>query len=227
MLEVILDNVSCLGYGLVVANKPIIPSAKEKINIIEIQGRDSGLTEKQGYENKIITINFGIEDKQNLSAKIRSFAPYIIKAKTLKFSDDLEVYYKIKSIRLGDIERQIGSIGRFTVIFTVEPFVYLENELISIEKNTILFNQGTYQSLPYFKICGSGDINVIVNNKTITLNGVKDYIEIDSELMQCRKGNENTSNSMIGDFPVFHIGENTISFTGATKIEINPRWRYL
>lgn len=31
---------------------------------------------------------------------------------------------------------------------------------------------------------------------------------------------------MAGDYPVFYIGENMISWTGAvSKIEITPRWR--
>jgi phage-related protein len=43
--------------------------------------------------------------------------------------------------------------------------------------------------------------------------------------MEAYKGNENRNSVLIiSDFPVLVPGDNEISFTGFTKVEITPRW---
>lgn len=231
MIEVILDNVSLYGeFGLILGELPIIPVIKERINPILIEGRNGTLTEKLGFEDRNITCNFAIENtrEESIQAKIRRVTPFLINSKILKFSDDLGVYWKVKSIVIGDIARQLRYFGVFTLTFIVEPFSYLEDEIITIDKAMIIYNIGSYYSEPCLKIFGINDVNIIVNNKTIILKNIENYIEIDSELMQCRKDNVNTNNKMVGDFPILQLGKNNISWTGnINKIEIKPRWRLL
>ena len=57
------------------------------------------------------------------------------------------------------------------------------------------------------------------------LKGVEDYIEIDTELYNCFKGDVNQNNKMYSDFPVLEEGVNNISWEGnVTRLEITPRW---
>ena len=50
-----------------------------------------------------------------------------------------------------------------------------------------------------------------------------------TEMMEVYKDDENKNNSFTADdFPVFEVGENTISWTGnVERIEIQPNWRWL
>ncbi|NYC04378.1 hypothetical protein [Clostridium beijerinckii] len=49
---------------------------------------------------------------------------------------------------------------------------------------------------------------------------------IDSEIKECYKDNINFGKNMTGDWPVFSIGQNTISWSGSvSKIEVTPYWR--
>jgi phage-related protein len=82
------------------------------------------------------------------------------------------------------------------------------------------------------KIYGQGDLGITVNDKAFLLKAVTDYVTVDSEIMNCYKEDlgvlTSKNNSMIGEFPIFVPGENSISWTGnITKIEITPRWRWL
>ena len=42
------------------------------------------------------------------------------------------------------------------------------------------------------------------------------------------KDNVSKNDKKVGEYPAFFVGENTISWTGnVTKVEIEPRWRFL
>ena len=83
----------------------------------------------------------------------------------------------------------------------------------------------------YIKIYGSGLIRLMVQpegqgTSSWGFAGVDEYIEIDSELMNCYKGIVLKNDTVMGDgFPMLKPGTNTISCVGAvTRIEVIPRW---
>lgn len=232
MFGIIYNNLNSIELGLYVEKKPSIPAPAKRVETIEIEGRHGSLHLDKGYGDITITIPFGFEEKDNFARKCREITSWlrITENKNLRFTDDDEVYYKVKSISMGEFTRNMNTIGRFTCTFVVEPFAYLleGNNVITItEENNKIYNMGTYESEPYLKIYGNGNISVIVNYESIHFNDVRDYIEIDTELMQCKKGNYNANGDMEGRFPIFALEENNIRFykDGVTKIEIIPRWR--
>lgn len=59
-----------------------------------------------------------------------------------------------------------------------------------------------------------------------TISAIDEYLEIDSELMNCFK-NTDLKDDMVADegFPVLKPGENLIACTGnVRRLEIVPRW---
>ncbi|AWB30056.1 distal tail protein Dit [Clostridium botulinum] len=217
---------------LVVEHRPNIPAPSRNINNIYIPGKNGTLTEDLGsYEDIGIPITFGFQDKVNINNKCRQIKMWLldkIKDCKLYFSDDIETYYKVKNVKIDNIERSIKSLGKFTVLFTCDPFGYIDEELLIIDKPISIYNEGTFESQPYIKIHGSGDISLNINNEVIKLKNINNYIELDSEIMECYKNNEALNNHMYGEFPIFKVGENKISWTGnINKIEIIPHWRCL
>ena len=95
---------------------------------------------------------------------------------------------------------------------------------------TQLVNPFVFKAKPYLKIYGSGDgILVIQNsegNKLWEITDIDEYIEIDSEEMNCFKNTELKNSCVSGDgFPELVSGNNSISFEGGiTRIEIIPKW---
>ena len=87
-----------------------------------------------------------------------------------------------------------------------------------------MYNEGL-ASNPYIKVVGSGDITININNQKLVLKGVEGYIEVDTELYNCFKDNENQNNKMYSDFPIFEEGINNISWeSNVSQLEILPRW---
>lgn len=220
--------------GLIVEHRPNIPISEKNINNIYIQGSNGTLIEDLGtYKDIEININFGFKaTRDKFSFKCRKIINWLnnIEDNKLMFSDD-EMFYKVKTIVFdeGGIEKGLRTIGRFTVTFICDPFKYLENELVTITKNNFtIYNEGTYESEPYLKIFTTGDITLSINNEVIKFTNIEDYIELDSELMECYKDSQNCNNKMIGEFPILKVGKNNISWIGnVNKIEITPRWRCL
>ncbi|MGX6992143.1 hypothetical protein ACWN8M_11005 [Pseudolactococcus reticulitermitis] len=92
----------------------------------------------------------------------------------------------------------------------------------------VVTNSGGVYSLPRIKVFGTGTRTLTINGKPIVLNLLQDYLILDSDLKECYYGDIAQNNYMTGDFPIFNIGNNQVTLgTGITKIEIEPRWRYL
>jgi phage-related protein len=120
----------------------------------------------------------------------------------------------------------VENFGECLIVFSCKPLkkeIFGDGKIILTQSGT-LYNEGL-ASNPYIKVVGSGDIAININNQKLILKGVEDYVEVDTELYNCFKGNVNQNNKMYSDFPVLEEGKNEISFTGnVSQLEILPRW---
>lgn len=226
---------SYYDLGLKIIKRPNFSIAQKDINIHEIEGRNGSLIEDlETYRDIEITVSFNFVDKTNINQKIRQIKHWLIgeiKDKRLIFSDDSDVFYKVKYMKIDNIERTFKFLGRFNVVFVCNPFTYSkvgENTVIITNNNTTIYNHGTYYSEPEFKIFGIGDITLSINNENVILKSIQDYIIVDTEMQEAYREGQSLNNKMYGEFPTLKVGENNISWLGnVTKIEITPRWRFL
>lgn len=230
--DIIINNVSSHHYGITVVSRVDIPPAQKNIQFIDVLGRDGALTKDYGYLDRTFTVDFNFKIKSrwdNMPKKIRTITSWLLGASELAFTDDREVFYKVKSVRIGNISREIRVLGKFSVEFTVEPFAYYyDSNKIVLTKPRVLYNQGTIKSLPYIKINGTGNIELTINGVITQFKNVDGYIECDSDIKETYKDGVLLNNSKIGMFPIFDIGQNNISWKGnVTSIEIQPRWRFI
>ena len=83
-------------------------------------------------------------------------------------------------------------------------------------------------SEPVITVYGTGDITLMVGTIVVELEGVSGSITLDSELQEAYSGTTDMNSAMSGEFPLLKPGMNAISWTGeVSKVEIQPRWRYL
>jgi predicted phage tail component-like protein len=217
--------------GLIIEHNPVIPVPKKNINTIPIEGRNGSLTEDLGtYEDIEIPVLFALAD-ENIKPKCRQIKNWLVGKmlnNKLIFDDDLDTFYKVKYVKIpNDIERVLDQIGKFTAIFVCEPFSFSSVDVLEFSQPTSLYNDG-YDSEPYFKIYGTGDVTLTINSKNIILKGLNEYIELNSEIEKCYKGTQPLDDKMIGEFPILTSGENQISWVGnITKVDIKPNWRWL
>ncbi|MRC31753.1 phage tail protein [Bacillus thuringiensis] len=226
MLDIGIDNELASSYGLGLVGRPVIPTAKQKVEHIEIPGRHGSLTKKGAYENVPFKVKFNMLERENIKPFIRRAKPWLLQGRTLFFTDD-EVYRKIKHVEMGDITTEIEEHGEFEVDFTLDPFEYTEDVNLKLTKPGVIYNPGTIESDPKFWIVGNGTFRITINDISFQIKDVNGSVVIDSEILEAYTDTISMNNKMVGQFPILGVGENTIEWSGAIQfMEIRPRWRY-
>lgn len=228
MLDVKIDESLGISFRLSMVERPDIPTAKQKVEQIEVPGRDGSLTKKGAFEDVTFKIKFNLLEDENIKPLIRRIKAWLMNGKILSFTDDT-VYRKIKHVEIGDIVNEIEEYGEFEVDFILDPFEYAKTpSSVELTKPGILINTGTVKSLPKFIIYGSGTIKITINDVTFQINGVTNTVVVDSELLEAYYNTTSMNQKMIGEFPRFKVGENKIEWNNAVNyIVVEPRWRYL
>ena len=197
---------------------------------IEIEGR--GKLYRERYLDDItieVEFNF-ISEKGKWNDSFRKAKAWInnIEDNKLKFSDDLGYFYKVNKAEITSSERVLRRIGRFTVTFTCEPYMYLEDGARAIELPTFLYN--FYEKTqPIYVVEGEGLFVMQINGKTIKAN-VGQNLTIDTKLGLCyRKDGTMQNTALTGNYEDMYLqnGKNTFSYTSSFKVSIIPNWRCL
>lgn len=201
-------------------------SPKRRDESIVISGRHGNLTVTDGtFEPYILQTEFIVKDL----SKIDKICSHFKGEGDLIFSDNLDRKYKARVNNQIEFSRIIRRLKRFAVEFEVEPFMYeAASSLLTLTEQKSILNIGTFESEPIITVYGQGDITLTINNLNLILNGIDGKITINSEILNAYKDTLSLNNKMSGDFPVFSVGENIISWAGSvTKLEIMPNWRWI
>ncbi|AHA69634.1 Gp13 protein [Bacillus thuringiensis YBT-1518] len=227
MLDIGIDNELASSYGLGLVGRPVIPTAKQKVEHIEIPGRHGSLRKKGAYENVPFKVKFNMLERENIKPFIRRAKPWLLQGKTLFFTDD-DVYRKIKHVEMGDIITEIEEHGEFEVDFTLDPFEYTEDVNLKLTKPGVIYNPGTIESDPKFWIVGNGTFRLTINDVSFQIKDVNGSVVIESEILEAYTDTISMNHKMVGQFPILGVGENTIEWSGAIQfMAIRPRWRYI
>lgn len=112
----------------------------------------------------------------------------------------------------------------------MQPFAYSTTEFkINLtEPGTININESTTNIYPYYKIEGSGKVTITINNKSQIIYNVDEYIELDAEIEEAYKDNENQNSNVLGEFLTLQQGNNVIEWIGnVTNFQIKYRETFL
>ncbi|MBG9523398.1 MULTISPECIES: phage tail domain-containing protein [Bacillus cereus group] len=227
MLDIGIDTELASDYRICMVDRPVIPTAKQKVEHIEVPGRHGSLTKKGAFEDVPLKIKFNLLEDENIKPLIRRIKAWFLNGKTLYFTDD-EVYRKIKSVEIGDIANEMEEYGEFEVDFILDPFEYTEDVNLKLTEPGIFYNPGTIESEPKFWIVGNGTLRITINDVSFQVKDVNGSVVVDSEVLEAYSGTIPMNSKMIGEFPIFKIGENKIDWSGNIQfMSIRPRWRFI
>lgn len=217
----IWKGISSLDKNIMVTKLPDFEIPEADIEMITVPGRDGFLTLDNGtFQGKVKKCECALDNGniEDLSLWLRGSSEVI-------FSNKPDRKYKAVIINKIPFDKVIPIFHNFIIQFDCQPFANsTDTSIIAMNVAGSINNPG-YDSKPYIKVTGSGNITLTINSKNIILTGVSGYIEIDSEMLNCFKGTSNANNQMQGEFPILVSGTNTISWTGTvTNVEIAPRW---
>lgn len=223
---IIYNDKTNLDVNLLVVARPSKPSPVMEYEEIKVPGGRTLYREK-GYNDIEIPVSFNFMSKYSWDSDFRIMKQWLLSKvnNKLKFSDDLEVFYKVNKVNIDTPERIMKNIGKFDVTFTCNPYVYIdENE---IELSTLLYNSYLI-SKPIYRIVGEGYLTLTINNKVIKANVGQELI-IDTDKGLCYRKGIVDNVALEGRYEDMYLqeGKNTFSWTNGFFIYIMPNWRCL
>lgn len=232
MAKIIWKNIDSETIpGLIITNIPPITKPKMKTSITKIDGRDGDIIEELGYESYTKSIGIGLTRNYDIDRVMK----YFTGVGELIISDEPDKVYKAQIIEKIDYERLIR-FKTAVVKFYTQPYKYLKDEksiILDINNETSLkiTNVGLEKSKPIITLEGTGTIEISLNGfnlfKYVFPENEKKVV-IDSLEEEAYLDNVLKNRNMLGTFPIFEVGENTISWSGnLTQISIEPKSRWL
>lgn len=235
---------SSADFGLHIEKKDVFSAPEYDTEFISIPGRSGDIINpNRRFANIKVTYTVFLARKNAaaLASVLREIKGWLYsepdRYHELTDSYDAEYFrYGVISGNL-DIEEQLNKIGCFTVTFNCKPFKYsfAGQQTVSADASELtITNPTAFESRPYIKLYGSGTVRLMVSSigqgtTTLVLSDVDEYIEIDSELMNCFKDTGLKNDTVTGEgFPALKPGDNSIACAGnVRRVEVIPRWRCL
>ena len=213
---------------------PVVPSAELKQELIEVDGRHGFLTNSQDTYSPIeISIELKLYNKSDIQ-KIRNI---FRGSGNLILSNQEDRYYKATVTSQIEFERVVKQNYSVAITFMLQPHAYeLKDNTITLLKSYnqyTLTNNTNSTSQPEITIYGTGTAILNIGDETINIKNINNHIILDYELQEAYRitnGSPSNANMDVScDFDEIQIGDTLIKWSGGgiTKIEINPRWRYL
>ena len=218
--------------GVVVEHYPVRVVPERALTETEIAGRNGALVQYDGNWNNY-TQEYEVyisAEKTGLVRAARAVAEWLsapVGYQRLEDSYEPDVYRMAYYAGGQDIESILNRFGRATIEFVCKPQRFLKSGEApkTFTEAGKLTNITRMDALPVITVYGTGG-TVTVNDTTVEISEIEDYVVLDCELMDAYKGNENRNPYVsAADFPVLVSGINNISFSGGiTSLEIVPHW---
>lgn len=217
------------NYEIYVEARPEIPGKEKTVSFIDGGKRDESITiDENFYKNVEISLKCSFKmEPDRWNAKRRSLQRWLSGSGELKFSDDPEVFWRVKKVQISKFERPLRKYGVFEIKFTCSPHEYVSEGKKFKAIGDVLFNPYDI-CYPEYKIAGDGICILAVNGKTMQAN-VGQNLTINTELMLAyREDGAMMNSSVTGEYEnlCLNPGENTISISPGFFLEIKPNWRW-
>ena len=231
---------SSADFGLHIQSKNVFSAPEYDAEFISVPGRSGDIINpNRRFANIKVTYTVFLARKNTatLASVLRDIKGWLYsepdRYHELTDSYDAEYFrYGVISGSL-DIEEQMNKVGSFIVTFNCKPYKYSfagQQTAAADSASLSVTNPTAFESRPYIKLYGSGAVMLNIssggNTSSWTISAIDEYLEIDSELMNCFKGTVLKNDTVTGDgFPALKSSTSTIACVGVvTKIEVIPRW---
>ena len=234
----VFDGVSSLSFGLRVFGQTPLTDPVPDMTDVVIPGRNGVLHQYNNryaeakIEYSCIAIQEQYRDNiEPLLAGIRGFLlghqGYYRLEDTFRPDEYRMAVYKGGA---SPVVNQHNEAGGVRIQFSARPERWLKSGEIALScsNGTKIINPTYFPAKPILRLYGTGTITITgVGLRVTTASG---YTDIDCDAQEAYKGSTNCNNNVTllnGSFPTLAPGENTISVSGFTSVQITPRWYIL
>lgn len=229
--EIKFNYKSSLEMNLLLEKYPSIPRSNEEYEEIKVEGRNGSLYINKGtFPDKILPFIFTLKST-NIHYDLERIETWLteVEDNTLMYAREDRVYV-VKKILFGDFEQEFRTFGNIEIKFICEPFLsdIYETEYIITKSGFYFYYSGTATANTFIRMYGNGNLQLTIDNSTILIRDVVEYVDIDGELMQIRDKNKQSKDlDTTGEFIELEKGDHTIEFSSnVTKVEFKYSTKY-
>ena len=227
----VFDGKPSTDFGTFVATSNAWDGAAHDDTSVEIPGRNGALVYSNGrWHNFELTISAYIP--HGMQTNVDGLRGYL--------SSHYGKYYRYEESVKPDEFRLARYVGPFSLsasdrvgaafdlVFDCKPQRFLKSGETPVTYTAAgkVYNPTLYPAKPLIRCYGTSG-TVTVNGTPVKVTGCSAYADIDCDLMEVYEGNASrngTTTLINGEFPVLDPGENVVSFSGWSRVEIVPRW---
>lgn len=222
----IINGKSSDTVGIYVDTPAVPPMARQRYTTYQTGADEDSTSPDNTFENISYTLTFYTLDRENFDNS--DIYAFFANAETLQISRLPDYYFKVREKYIDTPENVYKGLKiRYTANFVLAPFKYFtDNPEIIVTNDSTVTNRGTRYSRPVFRISGSGDIKLTINDETFEVKGVSDSVTIDSQRYITYSGNDLFHNRTNGKYPFLAVGDNIVSWEGnvsSVKVIRNER----
>ena len=215
-------------YGVYISGEATFATPKRKTEKVSVAGRNGDLIlEDEEFEN--LDLKYPAFIRENLGERLENFASMLASVSGYVRLEDTyhPEYYRMAHYEEGFDPKTTpyNRGGKFDIVFDCMPQKFLKSgeKKTVYEANGVLKNPTRFKSKPLLRLYGTGSL--IIQNQTITINSADGYTDIDCEIMEAYKGSTNcNANVSLPDNIYLFAGNNQMTLSGITKVEVTPRW---
>ena len=240
---IIWNGTPSTDFGIIVEKYPAINHGAKRGEAYQIPGRNGTFyTEDGTFDNYIQPYQISIREmNRGAAARCADIQAWLSKPGFLRLEDSFELEY-FKLARFAgplNIEQILGRWGKCTLEFECQPERWLKSgeETVDITVTGIIHNPTPYVAKPIVYITRSASTVIKLDNDSyMTIGG---YLSNDTDIIiDCENGTITSGNGVdlygsttfsktFQDFPVLEPGENVLTASNASLVEIVPRWYML
>lgn len=227
---IIFNDFNTMDYFLI-EDLQEVPTAEEKVDFIEIDGRDGYLTQSQDALKPIdyeVQLNlYEKEDIQKVKNIFRGSGKLIL-------SNDKDKFYNARVVNTITFKRVSFQYYTCVVCFKLQPYAYeVQNKTITIDatqttKQYTFENNTNTTCEPTITLEGTGNCVLNIGTNQINITDIQNSITLNFAMQEAYKGTANMNTHVRGDFSKLKVGNTTIKWNGSgvTRIIINPNYRW-
>lgn len=222
----VIDGVPSPNYNTFLATSTMFDAPARDVKTIEIPGRNGDVIYDNGrYKNFAASVTAYIpKDMQTYVGGLRNWL--LSKAGYCRYEDTLHPDEFRMARYTGGFELEesdrVGASVKLSFDCKPQRFLKSGEQFASYASGTVIYNPTMYTALPIIRCNGNGSITL--GGTTITISGNTGQIYIDCDLQDAYLGTTNKNGNVSQAFPVLSPGNNALTYTGVTDVQVMPRW---
>lgn len=221
------NDINSSDFGVWISGGGTYNAPAKDVSVQAIPGRNGTITFDNGrFENIVLTYPAFISRKfqhriGDFRAALASQVGYH-RLEDTYHPDEFRLAMFKSGLDVTTTTRNLA--GYFDIVFDCKPqrFLKFGETETSWESGSIIYNPTRFEALPLIKATGNGTLTLNGTEMTVTDND--SYIMIDCDLQDAYRDGVNCNNMITYDFPTLSPGDNELTYSGFTSIEITPRF---